>query len=313
MKSSVPKIVVILVLAATLAWAQPDFSEVEIGTVPVTGNVYMLTGYGGNIGVSVGDDGILIIDDQFAPLAEKIRAALGELSPGELEFVLNTHWHGDHTGGNEIFGETSHIIAHTNVRQRLSTPQEIRGRKIEPKPEHALPVITFDDSLSVHFNGEEIEAVHFEHSHTDGDAVIFFTKSNVVHMGDMFWTARFPFVDLAAGGSVQGLTENIGALIAELPAGVKIIPGHGTLSTLDDVKAFHGMLVETAAIVQKRIDAGMSLEKIQEEGLPEKWDSWGSGYIDTATWLETLHQSLTAVPGTPVGARRGVCGPQALS
>lgn len=286
--------VVILGLVASLAWGQPDFSDVVIETVPVTGNVYMLTGAGGSIGVSVGKDGILIIDDQFAPLADRIRAALAELNPGELEFVLNTHWHGDHTGGNEIFGETSHIIAHTNVRERLSTPQQIRGSAIEPKPPQALPVITFDESLSLHFNGEEIKAVHFPHGHTDGDAIIFFTKSNVVHMGDTFWTARFPFVDLEAGGSVQGLTKNIAAVIAKLPADVKIIPGHGSLSTLDDVKAYHGMLVETTAIVQERIDAGMSLEKIQEEGLPETWDSWGSGYIDTPTWLETLHQSLTA-------------------
>jgi len=293
MRSGFRKSAVVLGVVATVALAQPDFDDVAIETVPVADSVYMLTGYGGNIGVSVGDDGILIIDDQFAPLASKIRAALAELNPGQLEFVLNTHWHGDHTGGNEIFGETSHIIAHTNVRQRLSTPQQIRGRKIEPQPEQALPVITFDDSLSVHFNGEEIKAVHFEHSHTDGDAVIFFTRSNVVHFGDMFWTGRFPFVDLDAGGSVQGLTENLEALIAELPADVRIIPGHGTLSTLDEVKAFHGMLVETAAIVRKRIDAGMSLEKIQEEGLPEKWASWGSGYIDTETWLETLHRSLT--------------------
>jgi len=286
--------VVILGLVASLAWAQPDFSDVVIETVPVTDNVYMLTGAGGSIGVSVGQDGILIVDDQFAPLADRIRTALTELNPGDLEFVLNTHWHGDHTGGNEIFGETSHIIAHTNVRKRLATPQQIRGRAIEPKPSQALPVVTFDDSLSVHFNGEEIKAVHFPHGHTDGDAVVFFTKSNVVHMGDMFWTARFPFVDLEAGGSVQGLTKNVAAVIAKLPEGVKVIPGHGTLSTLDDVKVYHRMLVETTAIVQKRIEAGMSLEKIQEEGLPETWDSWGSGYIDTDSWLETLHQSLTA-------------------
>ena len=274
--------VVVLGLVASLAWAQPDFSDVVIETVPVTGNVYMLTGAGGSIGVSVG------LWDSVGEFLQLVPCAV------ELEFVLNTHWHGDHTGGNEIFGETSHIIAHTNVRERLSTPQQIRGSAIEPEPPQALPVITFDESLSVHFNGEEIKAVHFPHGHTDGDAIIFFTKSNVVHMGDTFWTARFPFVDLEAGGSIQGLTKNIAAVIAKLPADVKVIPGHGTLSTLDDVKAYHGMLVETTAIVQTRIDAGMSLEKIQEEGLPEKWDSWGSGYIDTPTWLETLHQSLTA-------------------
>jgi glyoxylase-like metal-dependent hydrolase (beta-lactamase superfamily II) len=294
MNHDLRKTVGLSILAATAAWAQPDVDGVEIETVRVSGNVYMLSGRGGNIGVSVGDDGILIVDDDYAPLADKIRAALAELSPGRLEFVLNTHWHGDHTGGNEIFGETSHIIAHTNVRKRLSSPQEVRGRKIEPVPSRALPVITFDESLSVHFNGEEIEAVHFPHGHTDGDAVVFFTGSNVVHLGDLFWSDRFPFVDLASGGSVEGLIRNLDAVIARLPGDVRVIPGHGTLSTLDDVERFRTMLVETSSIVRERIGSGMDLDAIQQEGLPEAWDSWGSGFIETDFWLETLYNSLSS-------------------
>jgi glyoxylase-like metal-dependent hydrolase (beta-lactamase superfamily II) len=226
--------------------------QVIIKTTKAAGNVYMLEGSGGNIGVSVGADGILIVDDQFAPLAEKISTALKELSAGKLKFVLNTHWHGDHTGGNIVFGKEATIISQDNVRKRLSVESTVRGNKVPPSPKEALPVITFDKSLTVHFNDEEIRAIHYPNGHTDGDSVIFFTKSNVVHLGDDFFVARFPFVDLDSGGSVEGLTKNIGDIIAKLPADVKIIPGHGPLSTLDDLKSYHQMLIKTTDIVRQK-------------------------------------------------------------
>src|ERR1041385_3381718 len=189
------------------ALAQGDLSKVEIKSTQVSGNVYMLEGSGGNIGVSVGADGILIVDDQFAPLADKIRAALKKLGEGKLKYILNTHWHGDHTGGNKEFGPEAPIIAHDNVRKRLSTEQhsDFFKETTPASPKEALPVITFDQALSVHFNGEEIRAIHFPHGHTDGDSVIFFSASNVVHLGDDFFAGRFPFVDLESGGSVEGL------------------------------------------------------------------------------------------------------------
>ena len=240
-----------------LAIAQDDFSKVEIKATKVNGNVYMLQGSGGNIGVSVGTDGILIVDDQFAPLADKIKATLKTLGEGKLKFILNTHWHGDHTGGNAQFGRDAPIIAHDNVRKRLSTEQRLEFFKetVPAAPKEALPVITFDQSLSVHFNGEEIRVIHFPHGHTDGDSIIFFTTSNVVHMGDDFFAGRFPFVDLDSGGSVQGLTKNIGEIIPKVPAGAKLIPGHGPISTIDDLKAYHRMLIETTEIVRKKIAA----------------------------------------------------------
>lgn len=278
--------------AGSAAAQQRDFSKVEIKATKVAGNVYMLEGAGGNIGASVGADGILIVDDQFAPLAEKIRAALKELGKGDLEFVLNTHWHGDHTGGNAIFGKEATIIAHDNVRKRLSTEQTVMGETTPPSPKEALPVITFGESLSVHFNGEEIKAIHFPHGHTDGDSVIFFTGSNVVHLGDNFFVGRFPFVDLASGGSVQGLTANIEKILKELPAGVKIIPGHGPLATPEDLRAYHGMLVKTTSIVAGKIKAGKDLATIRKEGLPEEWKEWGSGFMNTDNWLAIVHQSL---------------------
>jgi glyoxylase-like metal-dependent hydrolase (beta-lactamase superfamily II) len=287
--------VFVLLVLPVLVVAQDDFSKVEVKATKVNGNVYMLQGAGGNIGVSVGTDGILIVDDQFAPLADKIRAALKTLGEGKLKFILNTHWHGDHTGGNAQFGREAPIIAHDNVRKRLSTEQrsEFFKETTPASPKEALPVITFDQSLSVHFNGEEIRVIHFPHGHTDGDSIIFFTTSNVVHLGDDFFAGRFPFVDLESGGSVEGLTKNIGELIPKVPAGAKLIPGHGPISTIDDLKAYHRMLIETTEIVGKKVAAKKNLDQIKKDGLPAGWKSWGEGFIKTDQWIESVFLSLS--------------------
>ncbi len=275
--------------------AQQDLSQVQIKATKVAGNVYMLEGAGGNIGVSVGDDGILIVDDQYAPVADKIRAALKGIADKKLRFILNTHWHGDHTGGNVVFGPEAPIIAHDNVRKRMATEQksEFFKRTTPASPKEALPVITFDKNLSVHFNGEEIRAIHYPHGHTDGDSVIFFTTSNVVHLGDNFFAGRFPFVDLESGGSVEGLTKNIGEIINKIPAGAKLIPGHGPLSTIDDLKLYHGMLQQTSGIIREKISAGKTLDQIKSEGLPEEWKTWGTGFIKTDRWIEIVYLSFT--------------------
>lgn len=287
--------ILMLLLSNGVVAAQQDFSKVEIKASKVDGNIYMLQGSGGNIGVSVGSDGILIVDDQFAPLADKIKAALKTLGDGKLKFVLNTHWHGDHTGGNVVFGPDAPIIAHDNVRKRLATEQKsgVFKRTTPASPKEALPVITFDQSLSVHFNGEEIRVIHFPHGHTDGDSIIFFTNSNVVHMGDDFFSGRFPFVDLESGGNVEGLTKNIGDVIQKLPTGVKLIPGHGPISTLDDLKQYHRMLLETTALVRQKMGAGKTIEQIKVEGLPEEWKPWGTGFIKTDQWIETIYRSFS--------------------
>ena len=284
-----------LLTSPLIAYGQDDYSKVEIKATKINGNVYMLEGAGGNIGVSVGEDGILIVDDQFAPLAEKIKAALKNLGEGKLKFILNTHWHGDHTGGNAQLGRDAPIIAHDNVRKRLSTEQrsEFFKQTTPASPKEALPVITFDQSLSVHFNGEEIRVIHFPHGHTDGDSVIFFTKSNVVHMGDDFFAGRFPFVDLESGGSVQGLTKNIGEIIPKIPAGAKLIPGHGPISSIDDLKAYHRMLLETTEVIRKQMAAKKTLDEIKKAGLPAEWKSWGEGFIKTDQWIELVFRSLS--------------------
>ncbi len=272
--------------------AQRDFSDVEIETQHVAGNVHMLKGSGGNIGVSVGEDGILLIDDQFAPLSDKIEAALDELSENKLKFVLNTHWHGDHTGGNSHFGQKAPIIAHENVRKRLAGEQE-SGRGNEPPMEkEGLPVITFDESLKVHFNGEPIRVIHLPKGHTDGDSVVYFPKSNVVHMGDHLFNGRFPFIDRNSGGSVTGYIHNVEKVLEKVPEDAALIPGHGPLGDVDDLKRFHRMLNKTRAIVRERVEDGESLEAIQEAGLPERWSTWSWGFIDTDRWIETLYKSV---------------------
>jgi glyoxylase-like metal-dependent hydrolase (beta-lactamase superfamily II) len=284
----------LLLFTLSVKAQQQDFSKVQIKATKVAGNVYMLEGAGGNIGVSVGPDGILIVDDQFAPLADKIRAALKELGQGKLRFILNTHWHGDHTGGTIAFGPEAPIIAHDNVRKRLATEQrsEVFKSTTPASPKEALPVITFDQSLAVHFNGEEIRAIHYPKGHTDGDSVIFFTNSNVVHLGDDFFAGRFPFVDLESGGSVEGLIKNIGEIIARIPADAKLIPGHGPLSTVDDLKSYHRMLQQTTEIVRQKMTAGKTLDQIKSEGLPAEWAPWGTGFIKTDRWVETIYNSL---------------------
>lgn len=280
-------------LCISSASAQQDYSKVQMKSSVVAGNIHMLEGAGGNIGVSAGADGLLIIDDQFAPLAEKIRAALKELNPGKLKFILNTHYHGDHTGGNASFGPEAPIVAHTNVRKRLEAGSNTPGRTAQPAPKEALPVITFDQSLSIYFNGEEIRVMHYPSGHTDGDSMIYFTNSKVIHMGDDFFAGKFPFVDLASGGSVEGLTKNIQDVIAKLPADVKIIPGHGPISGLDDLKQYHQMLVETTAFVRQQKNAGKDVKQIQAQGFPEKYKPWGTGFINANTWIETIFNSLS--------------------
>ena len=278
---------------ALLKDARNAQQQVTIKTEKVAGNVYVLYGQGGNIGVSVGSDGLLMIDDQFANIADKIKAELAKLGSDKPKFLFNTHWHGDHTGGNEIFGKDSTIIAHINVRKRMLETTMFRGQARQPSPKVALPMITYKEGVSMHFNGEEIRAEHFPNGHTDGDTVLFFTNSNVVHPGDDFFVGRFPFVDLESGGSVQGLMKNIGELIQMIPADAKLIPGHGQVSTIDDLRDYNQMLVETTLIVRSAVKQGKTLEQIKAAGFPEKFKEAGSGFIKTDAWIETIYKSYS--------------------
>ena len=282
---------------------QIDFAKAEIKTEKAAGSVYVLYGIGGNIGVSAGPDGLLIVDDQFSPLADKIRAAIKPLSPGQLRFVLNTHFHFDHTHANPVFGREALIVAHANVRRKLSSDVVVLGETYKALPKEGQPVVTYETALSIHFNGEEIRVIHFPAGHTDGDSIIFFTGSNVIHMGDDFFAARFPFIDVDNGGSVEGLTRNVAEVIAKAPAGVKIIPGHGPLSTIEDLRTYHSMLVETTELIRTRLRAGRTLEQAKAEGLPDKWKEWGTGFVNPQQWIEIIYRSLQQSGGKKAALR----------
>lgn len=286
MKARIPLLVAAcLTLNSISAMAQGRFAKVAIKATHVAGSVHMLEGAGGNIGVSAGDDGLAIVDTQFAPLAGKIEKTLQGFGKGDLRYVLNTHWHGDHTGGNAHFGEAADIVAHANVRKRLADAN---------KPASSLPVFTFKKDAALHFNGEEIKLIHLGPGHTDGDSVIWFTKSKVVHMGDHFFVDRFPYIDLGSGGSVTGYLKNIEALVQEIPADFKIIPGHGPLADKGDLRRFQSMLRETIGIVRKGIGEGKTVNQLKAAGMPAKYKSWSGGFINTDRWIDIVYGGLAA-------------------
>jgi len=293
------KLAAALAFFSSLAIAQDhDFSKVQIKVTKVAGSVYMLQGAGGNIGASVGDDGIVVIDDQYAPLADKIQTALKGITDKPIRFVINTHYHEDHTGGNEFFQQKAPIIAQDNVRKRLEeggTAGNNGSVKFEakPQPKGALPIITFDHDVTVHLNGEDIRALHVPSGHTDGDSVIFFPKSNVVHMGDDFVTYGFPFIDLGGGGSVEGMIAGLESIIPKLPPDVKVIPGHGPISNLDDVRAYLKMLKDTTAAVEAGIKQGKTMDQLKQEKVLEPWKKYSGDFISSDVFVETLYNDLT--------------------
>ena len=293
-----------LVLAAALAacaslpaLAQQDFSKVEIKTEKLAEGVFMLTGSGGNIGVSAGADGVFMIDSQYAPLSEKIKAAVAMVSDKPVRFVLNTHWHGDHVGGNENLGKTGAVIvAQDNVRKRMSTEQFIKAfdSKVPPSPAAALPLVTFVDSISFHVNGDDVDAFHVPPAHTDGDAIVYFRKANVLHMGDTFFNGMYPFVDLSTGGSIAGM---IGACDRGLTMGdpsTKVIPGHGPSGNKADLKAFRNMLASSRDAVAPLVKAGKTLDEVKAAkptaALDEKW---GKGFLKPDVWVSIVYADLS--------------------
>jgi len=292
-------LLVVGVLAGGLTAAQDqDFSKVQMKVSKVAGNVYMIEGAGGNIGASVGEDGIVIVDDQYAPLAEKIQAALKGITNKPVRFIINTHFHPDHTGGNEYFQKQAPIIAQDNVRKRLeSGGGGGNGGSIHmdtnPEPHEALPIITFDHDVTVHLNGEDIRALYFPAGHTDGDSIVFFSHSNVVHMGDDFVTYGFPFIDVESGGNINGLIDAVAKVISELPPDAKIIPGHGKVSSLDDMRAYVAMLKETRDAVQKALKDGKTLDQMKQGKLLDPWKKYSGEIVTQDVFLETVYNSLT--------------------
>jgi len=302
MKTASVAVISTLLCCCVLAAQEPDWEKVTFKVQKVAGSVYMLSdseSAGGNIGVSVGEDAVLLVDDQFAPLAPKIEAALAGISAKPVRFVVNTHFHGDHANGNKVFGAKSTIVAHDNVRRRLETDDAFDLKRGTRAPKQALPLITFDSRVSFHLNGEEIRAVHFPAGHTDGDAVIYFTGSNVVHMGDDFFNGTFPFIDLESGGTAQGYVAAVKKVLAELPADVKVIPGHGPLGNRDDVAANLSMLEATLAVVEKGIAAGRSLEDLREAKVMAPWAKYSAYFLTPDYHLAQLYNSLKGIAKNP--------------
>ncbi len=303
---------VAMLLLPSLALAQqpPDFSKVEIKVSKVSGNIYMLQGAGGNIAASLGDDGVLIVDTEYSPLADKIQAALKGIGITDkpVRFVIDTHYHGDHSDGNAAWGARgATIIANENLRKRLENGSAGGNGgalkfQSQAQPKAALPIITFDSGLMLHLNGEEIRVMHFPAAHTDGDAVIYFSKNNVVHMGDEFVRYGFPFVDVNAGGSVQGMIAANEKVLAMLPADVKVIPGHGDVASLDDVREYTKMMKDTLAVVQAAMAKHESLDQMKSEKILAPWQKYNGAFVSTDAWIETIYNSLNAASS---GAAKG--------
>ena len=292
MRRLLPACTLTLLLAALPAAGQRDFSKVEIKTTKLAEHVYMMTGAGGNLGLSVGDDATFLIDDQFAPLTDRINAAIAQVSKQPVKFILNTHWHSDHTGGNENFGKAGTLIfAHENVRKRMSTEQFIAFTKSRQpaSPGPALPVITFTQGVSFHLNGEEIRAIHVPHAHTDGDAIVHFTGSDVIHMGDVFWNGMYPFIDTSSGGSIEGTIAACDRGLALAGDNTRIIPGHGPLGTRRDLQAYRDMLADVSARIRRMISDGRTVEQIVAAKVTADYDArYGAGFIKGDKFVEML-------------------------
>lgn len=291
------------VLASTFAAAQePDLNQAQKLT-QVAGNVYKLVGPvavpdDGNIAnvtACFGEDGIVLVDVEQARFGDKIQAALKSITDKPVRFVILTHYHGDHAGGTAYFQKSAPVIAQENVRKRMENGGSIfdgtTHHPVKPKPREALPIITFDHDMTLHLNGEDIRVMHFPTAHTDGDSIVFFPKSNVVSMGDLFVTYGFPFVDVDSGGSIDGMIDAVEKVIAQMPADVKVIPGHGPVSSLDDMRAFVKMMKETRTAVQSALDRGQTLDQMKQAKLLDPWKQY-SGPLSEDDFLAILYTSL---------------------
>ena len=273
----------LVALAPVAVQAQQDFSKVEIKVEKLSASTYMLTGAGGNLGVSAGEDGVFVVDDQFAPVTPKIQAAIATITKQPVRFVLNTHWHFDHTGGNENFAKAgAAIVAHANVRKRMSTDQVIQFLQtpVKASPRQALPVVTFTSDVTFHLNGDDVEVFHVPAAHTDGDAIVHFRTSNVIHLGDVYFNGYYPFIDADSGGTVDGTIAAVDRVLAIARDDTKIIPGHGPLATKADLKAYRDMLATIAGRIKPLALAGKGFDEVAATKPTAEFDAaWGKGFL----------------------------------
>jgi glyoxylase-like metal-dependent hydrolase (beta-lactamase superfamily II) len=285
-----------LALALPALAQQQDFSAVQIGTEQVGNGLYMLTGSGGNIALSTGPDGSVLVDTQYAPLNAKIVAAVRAAGGGDVKYVINTHWHGDHTGGNEPLGKAGAvIIAHDNVLVRMSTEQFMAAfnQTVPPSPAAARPVVTFPSRTTFHLNGNVVNVVHVESAHTDGDSIVHFANANVIHTGDTYMKDVYPFIDVGSGGSIDGFIRSSEAVLARSDANTKIIPGHGALANKRDLQRFHDMLVKVRGNIQTLIDQGKTEDEVWAAKPTAEFDAaWGQGFMMPEQFTRFAYQSL---------------------
>ncbi|MGL5839200.1 MAG: MBL fold metallo-hydrolase [Sphingorhabdus sp.] len=293
LKRTLATAILSVILAVPLR-AQQDLSKVEIKTQQLAPGVAVLFGAGGNIGVSYGEDGTVLIDDQFAPLTPKIQKAVADLGATPVKFLINTHWHFDHTGGNENFGKAGALImAHDNVRVRMVAGATVAGNTVPPAPKAALPVVTYADGLKLHLNGEEVRVIHMPAAHTDGDSIIHWTKSNVIHMGDLFMLQiSFPFVDVKSGGNPHGFVAAADKVLAIANDQTKIIPGHGAMATKADLQNHRNMIAATIAKVEAGIKEGKTLEQIKAMRPADGYGVKADGFITADAFVEVVYNTL---------------------
>jgi len=279
------------------ALAQPDWAAIDLATTPVTENIYMLSSAaGGNIGVQIGEDGVLLIDDQFAQLSGKINSAVDALSDSKIQFVLNTHWHFDHVSDNKNMARQGAIIvAHHAVRTRMQTGQQVPAfnMTVPPAAQDALPIVTFGDSMTLHFNGQTIEIEHPASAHTDGDSVVTFVEANVVHTGDVFWNGLYPLIDASSGGSAQGMVNAVTSILARIDDNTRVIPGHGPLGSKADLQAYHDMIKIVVARIARLKSQGKSLEQAVTAKPTAEFDAtWGKGVFTGDAWVGVIYNAL---------------------
>jgi len=286
----------LLVAGASNKLVAEDVSAVEIRTIEVADGIYMLQGEGGNIGLSVGSDGVFMIDDQFAPLSRKIKQAIKQLTDQPVRFLINTHWHFDHTGGNEAFGQGGAVIvAHENVRERLRKGQMMPAfnREVPPAADVALPVVTFDRSVTFHWNNETIKVLHPAPAHTDGDAIIYFENANVVHTGDLYFNGLYPFIDAHSGGSVAGVIAAVSQVLERIDDDTRVIPGHGPLSNKAELTAYHDMLETLHGRIKALKAQGQSLDEVKAANPTADYDAqWGNGFLAPDVWVALIYSAL---------------------
>lgn len=297
------KSAVLLLAAAVLgdvAFATPRSAQQgpppELRTENVADGIYVLVGMGGNIGVSTGEDAVFLVDDQYAPATEQIRQAVAAIGKGDIRFILNTHWHGDHTGGNENFGKAGAlIVAHDNVRRRMSAEQFLAAfnQKVPPSPKAALPIVTFSSDVTFHLNGDEIRAMHVAPAHTDGDSIVRFTKANVVHTGDLFFNGLYPFIDVSTGGSITGMIAAADQMLGMIDQNTRIIPGHGPLADRAALQRYRDMLIGVRDSVAPLVQSGRTIEQVIAANPTAKWDAqWGQGFLKPEAFVRIVYESL---------------------